>query len=187
MYKNWYTVRGVTESDIDSMARLERRCFGKFGYQYELRNNYVCMGHDDPHYLCNAPLRGIVIESRPYPTDTDSIFAGHLLFSFDRTTICLESIAVVPKFRRKRAGRTLVDSLRTLFVQPDEEVERYAKKYQRIRAVVRESNLPAQLFLKSLGYECTKIIPIPWEGIDEDGYSFRYRLRYNATTECKGV
>ena len=46
-----------------------------------------------------------------------------------------------------------------------------------VQAVVRETNLAAQLFLKSKGFKCTQILPSHYEDTQEPAYSMVLHIR----------
>ena len=82
----------------------------------------------------------------------------------DEHTIMLDNLAVLPEFRRLRVASRLLGDLE------DRPMVRPPKRF---RAVVRESNLAAQMFFKFAGWRAVGLLKRPWEGIDEDGIKFR--------------
>ena len=82
----------------------------------------------------------------------------------DAHTIMLDNLAVLPEFRRLRVASRLLGEME------DRPMVRPPKRF---RAVVRESNLIAQLFFKFAGWRACGMLRRPWDGIGEDGIKFR--------------
>jgi ribosomal protein S18 acetylase RimI-like enzyme len=67
-------------------------------------------------------------------------------------------IGVLAEWQRQGIGRSLLERLH----------QEFRRSGCRIQAIVPESNLPAQLFLKDAGYKAVRILPGHYGG--EDGY-----------------
>jgi ribosomal-protein-alanine N-acetyltransferase len=79
----------------------------------------------------------------------------------------LESIAVLPEFRRRKIGSRFLEHM----------LERAREmKIKRLRTLIRERNLAAQMFFRASGWRWTKTEKLPWNGLDEDGYRFYKRV-----------
>ena len=85
----------------------------------------------------------------------------------DEHTLMIDNLAVHPVFRRlKVASRLLADLAgRQMIAWP-----------KRFRAVVRETNLDAQLFFRATGWRAIGMLRRPWDGIEEDGIRFFKRV-----------
>jgi ribosomal-protein-alanine N-acetyltransferase len=88
---------------------------------------------------------------------------GFMLYSLYKNRIYLEALGVHPDCQRERIGRQMFEKL-------------FAKLSNKGRtfmsAMVREGNLSAQLFFKSVGFRCYQTIKEAYDGSDEDGYMF---------------
>ena len=86
--------------------------------------------------------------------------------------IRLLNIAVSPIMRRGGIGRLMIDKLK----------EKLGVSVKKLIAEVRESNLAAQIFLRSCGFRAVNVLVDYWEDTDEDAYLFLYR-----ESECGGT
>jgi ribosomal-protein-alanine N-acetyltransferase len=60
-----------------------------------------------------------------------------------------------------------------------------AHRRTRLTCEVRETNLTAQLFLKSLGFKATRVIRNFYKDFNEDAYHMQYRLNEKASVACE--
>ena len=83
------------------------------------------------------------------------------------------SMGVLPDVRRLKVGARLVryaiDLIEIFTGSPHSD--------NKLRAVVRERNLDAQLFFKELGFKCTNILKGHYDESDEDAYVFKLDAR----------
>ncbi len=91
--------------------------------------------------------------------------AGYMVYEIKRREIELLSFAVHPKYRRNGVGRTIIERL---IAKLD-----YQRR-SRIVVEVRERNLPAQLFLRGMGFLCTQVLRNHYETATEDAYLMEY-------------
>ena len=103
---------------------------------------------------------GMVIEH-------DENVVGFMIYELHKIRIDLLSFAVHPCFRRRGAGKTMINKL-------------IAKlSYQRrkmITLAVRETNLDGQLFFREMGFRCTNIANQYYEDCPtEPAYFMQYR------------
>lgn len=91
---------------------------------------------------------------------------GYFIFDIIDTRVELIRIAVTPACRRQGIGRLIIDSL-VAILSPDH--------WTTIALVVRERNLPAQLFFRSCGFRVTHIMRRAFPETDEDAYVMEYR------------
>jgi ribosomal-protein-alanine N-acetyltransferase len=91
---------------------------------------------------------------------------GFMIYELHRTRIHVLSFAVHPDFRRQSVGRTMMEKL----------VAKLAyQRRNRIVLEVRETNLPAQLFFRSLGFKATGVLRNFYEDSTEDAFMMQYR------------
>jgi len=95
------------------------------------------------------------------------VVAGFVVYSIHKTSIEILSIAVHPEYRRCSAGTLLIEKLQY-------KIDGHYRR-DRITAMVREGNLPAQIFLRQNKFICDGIVKDAYNDSDEDGYSFVYR------------
>ena len=92
--------------------------------------------------------------------------AGFMIYELHKTRIHILSFAVHPDFRRQTVGTTMVEKL----------VSKLAyQRRNRIVLEVRETNLPAQLFFRQLGFRATGVLKSFYEDTPEDAFLMQYR------------
>lgn len=90
---------------------------------------------------------------------------GYMLYECGEKELELISFAVHPKHRLSGIGRTLIGRLISKLV---------AGRRANIVASVRDSNLPAQLFFRSMGFFCTKVEKDYYDESDDNAYIMEY-------------
>ncbi len=91
---------------------------------------------------------------------------GFMIYELHRTRIHVLSFAVHPEFRRQAIGAAMVEKL----------VSKLAyQRRNRIVLEVRETNLHAQLFFRSLGFRATGVLRSFYEDSTEDAFLMQYR------------
>jgi ribosomal-protein-alanine N-acetyltransferase len=95
------------------------------------------------------------------------VVAGFVVYMIHKTSIEILNIAVHPEYRRCSAGTLLIEKLQY-------KVDGHYRR-DRITAMVRETNVPAQIFLRQNKFICDGIVKDAYSNSDEDGYSFVYR------------
>ena len=91
---------------------------------------------------------------------------GFMIYELQKTKIHLLNVATLKEFRRKGVGAQLVAKLIAKLGN---------QRRSRIILEVRETNLPAQLFLRSLGFLAIDILHGFYDGTQEDAYLMVYR------------
>lgn len=92
---------------------------------------------------------------------------GFVIYELHKARLRVLNIAVAVSFRRQGVGTQLIQRL----------VEKLSQqRRQEILLEVRESNLPAQLFYKSLGFLAVCVLRRYYDDTEEDAYVMRYRL-----------
>jgi ribosomal-protein-alanine N-acetyltransferase len=138
-------VRWMIRRDLPDVLAIDRASFA------------VAWTHDDfIRYLQQRENLGMVAE-------TDDCILGFMLYELRTKEIAVDRFAVHPHCRRMGVGRKMSDRL----------FSRLTPR-RRTRAVidVRESNLPAQLFFRSLGWTAGVV-----RGWFEDEDAYRFVLR----------
>ena len=92
--------------------------------------------------------------------------AGFMIYELHKTRIHILSFAVRPDFRRQTVGTAMVEKL----------VSKLAyQRRNRIVLEVRETNLPAQLFFRQLGFRATGVLKSFYEDTPEDAFLMQFR------------
>jgi ribosomal-protein-alanine N-acetyltransferase len=97
--------------------------------------------------------------------EQDGHILGFVIFELLSDTINIVNLAVVPGARRKGVGGALVAKM-------IEKME--TSKRKRVIAIVRETNLPGQLFFRRAGFRAVTVMRNCYEAAHEDGYLMRF-------------
>lgn len=93
--------------------------------------------------------------------------AGYMIYELHPNRIQVLTLAVAPKHRRSGVGTAMVEMLKSCLAY---------QRRNRISLIVQESNLPAQLFFRSLGFKVKAIYKDQYDhGRNEDAYAMTYR------------
>lgn len=93
---------------------------------------------------------------------------GFMVYELHKTRLHVLNFAVAESFRRRGIGRRMVEKLiAKLSVQ----------RRSRIALEVRETNLAAQLFFRSLGFRAVSVLRDFYQDTTEDAYLMQYRCR----------
>ena len=94
--------------------------------------------------------------------------AGFMIYELHKTRLHLLNFAVAPSRRRHSIGAAMAHKLIGKLSQ---------QRRSRIQLEVRETNLAAQLFFRSLGFRATSVLRDFYEDTPEDAYMMQYRCR----------
>ncbi len=93
---------------------------------------------------------------------------GFMIYELHKNRLHILNFAVHPAFRKQGIGKAMVEKL----------VGKLSyQRRSRIMLEVRETNLPAQLFFKSLGFRAISVLREFYEDSPEDAYLMQYRYR----------
>jgi ribosomal-protein-alanine N-acetyltransferase len=123
-------IRTFLPSDLRDVVQIERACFQFAWDRKDFRDFF-----SRPHTF------GLVLEA-------DGEIVGYLCFHVTSKSVYMTNMGVHPDHQRCGHGRQLLERIKDRAVR--EGVPAYT--------VVRESNLPAQLFLKANGFYATQIL-----------------------------
>ncbi len=137
-------IRWWVAADLPRILEIERRC-------YEVPWN-----EEDFRDCTRGQSRIVKI------AEAAEITAGFMIYELNDRQFHVLNLAVDPAFRRLTIGAQLVDTLKAHLVN--------GGRRSGIRADVRESNLPAQLFFRAAGFRCVQVLRRHYG--DEDAYSF---------------
>ena len=142
-------IRWMIRRDMPRVLEIERECF-EFAWT------------EDDFIRClrqNGNI-GMVIELK-------DVVAGFMIYQLHRTRIHLLSIAVDPGFQDMYLGADMVEKLKSKLKHQNRK---------RITLEIRETNLAAQLFFRSMGFRCVHTLKNFYADSNEDAYVFSYKM-----------
>lgn len=99
---------------------------------------------------------------------------GFMIYELHKNRLHLLNFAVDPMVRRETIGKSMIEKLSGKLSQ---------ERRNRILLEVRETNLDAQLFFKSLGFRAISVLRDYYEDTTEDAYLMQLRYRKSAAVE----
>jgi ribosomal-protein-alanine N-acetyltransferase len=96
--------------------------------------------------------------------DGDKI-VGYMIYELHRRKLYLANLSVHPTYKRCAVGSQLIDNLISKLS---------IGRRERIMTEVRETNVTAQLFFRTMGFECVSTFKSHYQPTTEDAYGFRY-------------
>ena len=142
-------VRWMVRRDLSAVVAIEQACF-----------EFPWCEEDFLDCLRRRNCIGMVAEH-------EGRVVGFMIYEVPKNRIHLLNIATSPEFRYCGVARQMVRKLTGKLVN---------QKRSRIVLEVRETNLPALLFFRSLGFRATNILRNFYEERSEDAYLMQYRL-----------
>ena len=142
-------VRWMIRRDMPEVVTIEREAF-EFPWSEE----------DFTRCLRQRNCIGMVAEM------ADSVVA-FMIYELHRTKLHMLNFAVLRSHRRLGVGTRMMEKLLAKLT-PD--------RRGRIMLEVRETNLPAQLFFRSLGFRATTVLKDFYQDSTEDAYMMQYGL-----------
>ncbi len=91
---------------------------------------------------------------------------GFMIYELHKTRLHILNFAVAAGARQRRIGRQMAEKLTGKLS---------SQRRTRITLEVRETNLPAQLFFKSVGFRATSVLRAYYEDSPEDAYLMQFR------------
>ena len=98
--------------------------------------------------------------------EKDDEVVGFMIYELHKNRLHLMNFAVAPNLRRCSVGAAMVDKLISKLSMD---------RRNRILLEVRETNLDAQLFFKSLGFRAISVVRDFYEDTTEDAYVMQFR------------
>ncbi len=142
-------IRWMVRRDFDAVLDIERQCF-----------EYPWSVKDFRDSISQRNVVGMVAEG------PGNSLRGFMVYELPKQRIRLLNLAVHRDFRRRGFGRALVESLIAKLKQQNRK---------RIITEVRETNLAAQIFFRSLGFRATEVLRGFYDVMNEDAYRMEYR------------
>jgi ribosomal-protein-alanine N-acetyltransferase len=148
-------VRWMVRRDFPEVLLIEQACF-EFPWKEE----------DFIHCLQQRNCIGMVAEYEGH-------VVGFMIYEVPKNRIHLLNIATAPEFRRRGVAGQMIQKL----------VGKLAnQRRSRIVLEVRETNLPALVFFRELGFRATVVIKNFYNDMNEDAYVLQYRLHDQASS-----
>lgn len=102
--------------------------------------------------------------------ETEGHVVGFIIYELHKARLRILNIAVAPQFRRQSVGSQMIRRL----------IEKLSQQRRKeIVLEVRESNLAAQLFYRSLDFLAVCVLRQHYDDTEEDAYVMRYRLSHD--------
>jgi ribosomal-protein-alanine N-acetyltransferase len=141
--------RWMIRRDMPDVLAIESQCFP--GFAWTEGDFLRCLRQ--PNCIGNVAELG------------DEV-AGYMIFELHKNRLHLLNFAVAKAYQRKGVGTCLIARLQRKLSY---------ERRNRIMLEVRETNLAAQLFFRSLGFKAIQILRDFWEDSDEAAYLMQYR------------
>jgi len=104
----------------------------------------------------------------------DEHVVGFMIYELHKTKLHILNFAVAPKFRRLGIGKQMVGKLLGKLS---------SHRRTRVTLAVRETNLTAQLFFRSMTFRAEKVLRSYYEDSGEDAFLMQYRIHTAAGLE----
>ncbi|MFV2065720.1 MAG: ribosomal protein S18-alanine N-acetyltransferase [Pirellulales bacterium] len=98
----------------------------------------------------------------------DERVVGYMIYELHKTRLHILNFSVAASFRRLQVGAQMVDKL---------VGKLSSQRRSRITLEVRETNLPAQLFFREVGFRAVSVLRSFYDDTPEDAYLMQYRYR----------
>ncbi len=105
--------------------------------------------------------------------ESDDEIVGFMIYELHKNRLHVLNFAVHPDYRRQGVGRQMLQKL---------VGKLSSQRRNRIMLEVRETNLPAQLFFRELGFRAVAVLREFYDDSPEDAYLMQYRYQKEAPT-----
>ena len=151
-------IRWMIRRDMPSVLAIEQECFEFPWYE-----------DDFVRCLRQRNCIGMVAEA-------SERVVGFMIYELHKHRLHVLNFAVHEQFRRRAVGSQMAKKLITKLSHD---------RRSRIMLEIRETNLPAQLFFRTLGFRAVSVLRQFYEDTPEDAYLMQYR--YNAATAAAAL
>lgn len=142
-------IRWMIRRDMVEVLDLEQRSF-----------EYAWTEEDFLRCLRQRNCIGMVAEQKEK-------ILGFMVYELHKRALHVLNLAVHPENRRRGVGTQMVERLKSKLS---------THRRSRVSMELRETNLPAQLFLRSRCFRAEKVLPHFYEDSGEDAFRFAYML-----------
>src|SRR5439155_13603230 len=149
-------IRWMIRRDMSEVLAIEQQCF-----------EFPWFEEDFIRCLRQRNCIGMVAEA-------SERVVGFMVYELHKNRLHVLNFAVHEQFRRRRVGAQLVKKLASKLSHD---------RRSRVLLEIRETNLPAQLFFRSLGFRAVSVLRDFYEDTTEDAYLMQYR--YSAAAVAK--
>lgn len=147
-------IRWMIRRDMPAVLKIEEQAF-EFAWEED----------DFIRCLRQRNCIGMVAE-------VDDRVVGFMIYELHKNRLQILNFAVAESDRRSGVGKSMANKLLGKLS---------LERRNRIMLEVRETNLDAQLFFKSIGFKAVSVLRDFYDDTDEDAYLMQYR--YKATAE----
>jgi [ribosomal protein S18]-alanine N-acetyltransferase len=98
----------------------------------------------------------------------NEIVVGFMIYELHKNRLHILNFAVHSDYRRHSVGKAMIEKLVGKLSQ---------QRRSRILLEVRETNLAAQLFFRSVGFQAVSVLRDYYQDTDEDAYVMQFRYR----------
>jgi ribosomal-protein-alanine N-acetyltransferase len=142
-------IRWMIRRDMREVLAIEQECF-EFPW------------HEDDFIRCLRQRNciGMVAEA-------SERVVGFMVYELHKHRLHILNFAVAESFRRRNVGSQMAKKLITKLSHD---------RRSRIALEIRETNLPAQLFFRTLGFRATSVLRKFYEDTPEDAYLMQFRF-----------
>src|SRR5437762_5762836 len=141
-------IRWMIRRDMPEVLAIEQECF-EFAWQED----------DFIRCLRQRNCIGMVAEA-------SERVVGFMVYELHKNRLHVLNFAVHEQFRRRRVAAQMVKKLISKLSHD---------RRSRVLLEIRETNLPAQLFFRSLGFRAVSVLRDFYEDTPEDAYLMQYR------------
>lgn len=142
-------LRWMIRSDLQDVLSIEEASF-EFAWSED----------DFIRCLRQRSVIGMVAEQ-------NSEIVGFMIYDLHRTHIQVLNFCTHPWYLRRGVGTSMFEKLES----------KLNERRDRLRTAVRETNLPAQLFFRTMGFRAVSVERNFYEESPEDAYLMEYRLQ----------
>lgn len=143
-------IRWLIKSDLSDVLDIENKCFPDFPWS---EDDYIrCLRQRNRIGMC---------------ADLDEKVVGLMIYELHKSRLHLLNFAVHPDYQRKKIASAMIAKL-TAKLSPG--------RRNRIMLEVREKNLAAQLFFRSMGFRAISVLRGFYEDAKEDAYLMQYKV-----------
>lgn len=155
-------IRWMVRRDMDEVKAIE---FASFDCPW--------FEEDFIRALTQRNVIGMVAEGGQHEIGTDAWppLQGFMVYELHQSRLHILNFAVATEARRLGVGRQMIEKLTSKLS---------TQRRTRITLEVRDSNLPAQLFFKAMGFQAVTVLRSYYSDCDEDAYLFQYKTTQEA-------
>lgn len=104
--------------------------------------------------------------------ELNEVVVGFMIYELHKNRLHILNFAVHHDYRRQNVGKSMIEKLVSKLS---------SQRRSRILLEVRETNLPAQLFFKSVGFKAVSVLREFYEDSPEDAYVMQFRQTSDQT------